>query len=79
MSPEEEGREEAARISKEFPCWMVLYGAFSRQLVAFPLFPVPPGMVVVAASYPPALTDRMQRIEKWCNLRRVRDGLMCMA
>ncbi len=64
MAPagEERHRAVAARIDREFPAWMVIWGGYSRQFVAFPLFRAAPGVVV--ASYDPhALTARMREME----------------
>lgn len=56
-------RREAARmIERARPGWMVIYGIYTRQYVAFPLFHAPSG-TIVTASYPPALMTRMRRVE----------------
>lgn len=58
-----ENRREAARVIEQAqPGWMVIYGIYSKQYVAFPLFHAPAGTILTAA-YPPALIDRMQRTE----------------
>ena len=64
MSPEEAeaNRETARQIELRRPGWMVLWGAYSKQYVAFPLFAAPPG-TILAAAYPPALESRMQAAE----------------
>jgi hypothetical protein len=65
MSPEEtEANWETARqIESQRPGWMVLWGAYSKQYVAFPLFAAPPG-TIVTARYAPALAARMQAAER---------------
>ncbi len=56
--------QQAAReIEQQQPDWMVLYGTYSHEYVAFPLFPAPPGTILTAA-YPPALIARMQYTEQ---------------
>lgn len=64
MSPEEAeaNRETACQLELRRPGWMVLWGAYSKQYVAFPLFAAPPG-TILAAAYPPALESRMQAAE----------------
>jgi hypothetical protein len=63
-NPDEKScRQTAQRIERELPGWIVLWGCYTRQFVAFPLFPAAPG-TVVAASYPEALIARMEQIER---------------
>ncbi len=50
------------QIELQRPGWMVVWGVYSRQYVAFPLFAAPAG-TIVAAAYPPALESRMQAAE----------------
>jgi hypothetical protein len=59
------GREEqwAAQVQRDHPLWMVVYGDFSRDYVAFPLFPVPPG-VVISDRNPADLAARLPRVEE---------------
>lgn len=58
----------AEDIQRHRPGWLVLYGVYSRQFVAFPLFAVR-RRVIVTAKYPDALTARMdaaeQRLRIW--------------
>ena len=42
---------------------MVVYGTYSHEYVAFPLFTAPPG-TILAAGYPPALITRIQQTER---------------
>jgi hypothetical protein len=65
MSPEDDeaNRETARQIEVQRPGWMVLWGAYSKEYVAFPLFAAPPG-TIVAARYAPALASRMQAAER---------------
>lgn len=53
----------AEEMDRERLQWMVLYGPYSRQFIAFPLF----GMkrqVIVVARYPDALIGRMDDAER---------------
>jgi hypothetical protein len=43
--PGEDHAGQAARLDHENPQWIVIWGIFSHQFVAFPLFRVPPGTV----------------------------------
>ncbi len=66
MSPADEhetNRETARQIELQRPGWMVLWGVYSRQYVAFPLSAAPPG-TILAAAYAPALESRMQTAER---------------
>lgn len=59
----DDSREAARAIEQQQPGWMVVYGSYSKQYVAFPLFSAPPG-TILTASYPPALITRMQKTER---------------
>ncbi len=39
-------KEMAERIQQENPKWLVVWGVYTRQFAAFPLFPAPPGTVL---------------------------------
>jgi hypothetical protein len=54
--------EQAARLDEDNPQWLVIWGTFSLQFVAFPLFPVPPGTVLCCQSCA-ELTRRMRQAE----------------
>lgn len=62
-------RELAQRIEREYPRWIVVFGAFTKQFICFPRFEAAPGTVVVA-SYPGALPARMKYAERVCHLRK---------
>jgi hypothetical protein len=49
---EEDHREQAERLDRDNPRWMVVWGTFSHEFVAFPLFHVPPGTVLCCQSGP---------------------------
>ena len=76
MSPEEHeaNRETARQIELQRPGWMVLWGVYSKQYVAFPLFAAPAG-TILAAGYAPALAPRMAAVERRAEgKRRHRSG-----
>lgn len=39
-------QETAERIQRDNPHWLVVWGVYARQYVAFPLFDAPPGTVL---------------------------------
>lgn len=59
--------EEILRIVEEMesenPLWIIVFGVYTRQFVAFPRFDAPKGTIAVAL-YPPALTGKMRDIER---------------
>ena len=59
----EASRRAAEQIQAGHPRWLVLYGTYTREFVAFPLFAAPPG-TILTAHYPPALTERMHAAER---------------
>jgi hypothetical protein len=56
-----EMKQVAERLESDNPWWIVVYGVFTREFVAFPRFRAP--VAVVTASYPAALPPRMRAIE----------------
>lgn len=58
---------EMLRVARELesgnPQWIVVFGVYTRQFVAFPRFNVPSGTFAVAL-YPGALESRMHDIER---------------
>ncbi len=56
-----EMKQVAERLESDNPWWIVVYGVFTRQFVAFPRFRAP--VAVITASYPAALPPRMRAIE----------------
>ena len=57
-----EMRRVAARMEEENPWWIVVFGVFTQEFVAFPRFRAP--VAIVTASYPGALPPRMRRVER---------------
>lgn len=47
----------------QFPNWMVVWGVYSGEFVAFPLFSAP-AESLLAATYRPALISRMREAER---------------
>jgi hypothetical protein len=47
---DEDHQEEAARLDRDNPWWLIVWGTFSRQFVAFPLFHVPQGTILCCRS-----------------------------
>jgi hypothetical protein len=64
-----EGKGIAENIQRQRPGWMVVFGVYSRQFVAFPLFAVNT-RTILAAHYPAALLDRMTRAEQERRIRK---------
>jgi hypothetical protein len=59
----------AAKLEAENPLWLVVFGVYTRQFIAFPRFPVPP-QTFLAVHYPPALPDRMREVEARSSVAR---------
>jgi hypothetical protein len=53
----------AQQIEHDNPNWIVVFGVYTREFVAFPRFAAPPHTIVVA-TYPAALPPRMQEVER---------------
>ena len=53
----------ARQIEQDNPNWIVLFGVYTREFVAFPRFAAPPRTIVVA-TYPAALPPRLQEVER---------------
>ncbi len=66
MTPDEHeaGRQTAQQIQRDHPRWMVVYGAYTREYVAFPLFPAPAG-TILASHYPPALIEHIRATDHY--------------
>jgi hypothetical protein len=56
-------QEQAARLDRDNPQWLVLWGIFSHEFVVFPLFLVPAGTVLHSGSSP-ELVRRMRQTEQ---------------
>jgi len=64
--PDDEPREIARHLEAKAPNWLVLWGAYTHQFVAFPRFDAPQGTIVTAI-YPYALVGRTREIERRLN------------
>lgn len=63
-------RRIAERLESDNPLWMVVYGVYTRQFVAFPRFAAPKG-TFIAAHYPGAVPARMRQIERETGISRL--------
>jgi hypothetical protein len=59
----DEIREIARQIDEKSQNWIVVWGIYTHQFVAFPRFEAPRGTILVAF-YPDALVDRMREAER---------------
>jgi hypothetical protein len=67
-------RRTAEKLESDNPLWIVVFGVYTRQFVAFPRFAVPEG-TVVTAGYPGALPEKMRRVEHLARvLRAMKSG-----
>ncbi len=57
-------QETAERIQRDNPNWFVVWGVYSREFVAFPLFGAPPGTVLYGRN-PGELAGRMRETEQF--------------
>ncbi len=60
---EDHAEEEAARLAADNPHWLIVWGAFSHEFVAYPLFHVPP-RTVLACRTKEELLRRMRQVEQ---------------
>jgi len=58
-----DGPQAAEVLQEQNPQWLVLFGSWTRDLVAFPLFRAPPG-AYAAAKDAESLTQRMRQVER---------------
>lgn len=59
----------AERLETGNPLWIVVFGVYSRQFVAFPRFSVPAG-TMATAHHPADLEQKMRQIEAWAESRK---------
>jgi len=62
-SEESTNRDIAAQLEQSHPNWIVVFGVYTKQFVAFPRFRAP-DRTILAALYPDALADRMKSTER---------------
>lgn len=72
---DDESREHASRLETAHPRWLVFYGTYSRQFVAYPLFPVPETTVLIDSD-PEALAHQMRHIERVYDVSPSRNDLL---
>lgn len=60
---DDECREIAHQIEEKSPGWLVVWGVYTRQFVAFPLFDAPRG-TILTARYPDALVGRLRKTQQ---------------
>jgi hypothetical protein len=58
-----EPREIARHLEAKSPNWLVLWGTYTHQFIAFPRFDAPRGTIVTAI-YPDALVGRTREVER---------------
>jgi hypothetical protein len=54
----------AERLEADNPDWMVVYGSYSREFVAFPVYPDAPDNCYCSAKDPGALDGRIRETER---------------
>lgn len=62
VDDEHQRRDAAIGLERDHPRWLVVYGAYTRQYVAFPRFDAPRGTVLSHAK-PGELVREMQKTE----------------
>lgn len=58
----DDATDTATRLQEQNPGWLILFGSWTRQYIAFPLFPAPYGSYV-AARDPRELARGMRLVE----------------
>jgi hypothetical protein len=54
----------AERIERDNPDWVVLYGSYTREFVAFPVYPDAPDNSYCSAKDPAALDGHIREMER---------------
>jgi hypothetical protein len=62
LAAEPDRRATAVRIGRDYPYWLVMWGAYSRQFWAYPLFDAPRGTIVHSAN-PDELARAIQAMQ----------------
>lgn len=60
---ERDGRAAAEELQAQRPQWIIMYGCYTHQFVAWPKFAVT-RRVIISVYYPDALIDRLDRAER---------------
>lgn len=61
----------AEDVNRQRPDWLVTWGTYSHEFVAYPLFSMHQ-RVIVTAHYPDALAGRMDEVERRWRIRPVK-------
>ncbi len=69
----------AERLEQDNPEWMVLYGSYSREFVAFPVYPDAPENSYCSAKDPAALDGHIRETERRHGHVRLRRRLIPLA
>jgi hypothetical protein len=62
-----EMRRIAKQLESENPLWIVIFGVYSQEFVAFARFDAPNG-TIITARYPAALPGKMREVERKADL-----------
>ena len=54
----------AERLEEDNPDWVIMYGSYSREYVAFPVYPDAPDNSYCSAKDPTALDDHIRETER---------------
>ena len=54
----------AERLEEDNPDWVIMYGSYSREFVAFPVYPDAPDNSYCSAKDPAALDDHIRETER---------------
>ncbi len=54
----------AERLEEDNPDWVIMYGSYSREFVAFPVYPDAPDNSYCSAKDPSALDDHIRETER---------------
>jgi hypothetical protein len=54
----------AERLEEDNPDWVIMYGIYSREFVAFPVYPDAPENCYCSAKDPAALDDHIRETER---------------
>ena len=65
----------AERLEEDNPDWVIMYGVYSREFVAFPVYPDAPDNCYCSAKDPAALDDHIRETERRHGRVRLRMAL----
>jgi hypothetical protein len=73
FAADDEPREIARHLAAKSPNWLVLWGVYTHEFVAFPRFDAPRGTIVTAI-YPDTLIGRTQEVERRLRISAKKEG-----